>query len=154
ICHRFPFPPARGGKIRPFNIIRHLSGSHDVTVASLARSAEELAAGAGLAQHCSRVIVERISAPAALARMMIRLPTATPSSMGYFYSPALARRIRRQAAETPFDLVFAHCAFVAPYVVPIVSPMKILDFGDMDSQKWLAYARVRAFPLAAGYYMD
>ena len=25
VCHRFPFPPKRGGKIRPFNIIRHLA---------------------------------------------------------------------------------------------------------------------------------
>ena len=39
VCHRFPYPPRRGGKIRPFNIIRHLSQRHDVTVASPTRSA-------------------------------------------------------------------------------------------------------------------
>ncbi len=27
VCHRFPFPPKRGGKIRPFNMIRHLHAS-------------------------------------------------------------------------------------------------------------------------------
>ena len=38
VCHRVPFPPKRGGKIRPFNIIRHLhEQGHEVTVASLAR---------------------------------------------------------------------------------------------------------------------
>jgi hypothetical protein len=47
ICHRFPFPPKRGGKIRPFNMIRHLSASHEVTVASLARSAAEAKEGEG-----------------------------------------------------------------------------------------------------------
>ncbi len=42
VCHRFPYPPKRGGKIRPFNMIRHLgSQGHQVTVCSLARSAEE-----------------------------------------------------------------------------------------------------------------
>jgi hypothetical protein len=41
VCHRMPFPPKRGGKIRPFNIIRHLSESHEVTVASIARSVKE-----------------------------------------------------------------------------------------------------------------
>ena len=36
VCHRFPYPPKRGGKIRPFNIIRHLhDAGHAVTVASL-----------------------------------------------------------------------------------------------------------------------
>ena len=43
ICHRFPFPPARGGKIRPFNMIKHLGRKHDVVVASLVRSLEGLA---------------------------------------------------------------------------------------------------------------
>ena len=40
LCHRFPYPPKRGGKIRPFNMIRHLGAQgHRVTVCSLARSA-------------------------------------------------------------------------------------------------------------------
>ena len=47
-CHRVPFPPKRGGKIRPFNIIRHLTDSgHSVTVASLARNEAEAAEAAG-----------------------------------------------------------------------------------------------------------
>ncbi len=42
VCHRVPFPPKRGGKIRPFNIIRHLhEQGHEVTVASLARNQAE-----------------------------------------------------------------------------------------------------------------
>ncbi len=154
VCHRLPYPPTRGGKIRPFHIIRHLGERHDVTVASLARSPAELEAGAGLTGHCSRLIAERVSAPAALARMVARLPTTSPSSMGYFYSPALARRIRREAAVIRFDLVFAHCAFVAPYIADVPAAAKMLDFGDVDSEKWLAYARARRFPLAAGYWLD
>jgi sugar transferase (PEP-CTERM/EpsH1 system associated) len=154
VCHRLPFPPRRGGKIRPFNVIRHLSRRHEVTVASLARTADELEAGAGLRDHCANVIAETISAPAALARMVARLPTTTPPSMGYFYSPALAKRIGAELARTRFDLVFVHCAFVAGYVANVTSARKLLDFGDMDSQKWLAYAKNRAFPMSRYYYLD
>jgi sugar transferase (PEP-CTERM/EpsH1 system associated) len=154
VCHRLPFPPQRGGKIRPFNIIRHLSQRHEVTVASLARTKDELEAGAGLRNYCSNVIAETISAPAALGRMVARLPTPTPSSMGYFYSPALAKRVTAELAKTRFDFVFVHCAFVAGYVAHVTSARKLLDFGDMDSQKWLAYAKNRAFPMSLGYYLD
>ena len=31
---------------------------------------------------------------------------------------------------------------------------KILDFGDMDSQKWLEYARYKPFPLSLGYRLE
>ena len=154
VCHRVPYPPSRGGKIRPFNVIRHLATRHEVTVASLARSAAEAEAAAPLARHCHRVLVETISAPAALTRMVVRLPTTAPSSVGYFYSPALARRIQTEVDRTRFDLVFVHCAFVAPYVADIRGPRKILDFGDLDSQKWLAYASARAYPLALGYAVE
>ena len=54
VCHRFPFPPKRGGKIRPFNMIRHLSESgHKVTVCSLARSPQEAEEGRGIAPSCA-----------------------------------------------------------------------------------------------------
>ena len=33
VCHRFPYPPKRGGKIRPFNMIRHLTEQgHEVLI--------------------------------------------------------------------------------------------------------------------------
>ena len=31
---------------------------------------------------------------------------------------------------------------------------KILDFGDMDSQKWLEYAHYKPFPLSWGYRLE
>jgi sugar transferase (PEP-CTERM/EpsH1 system associated) len=154
VCHRLPYPPSRGGKIRPFNIIRHLAKRHEVTVASLARSNSEADAGAPLASHCHRVLVERITPAAAMSQMLVRLPTREPSSAGYFYSSALARRIDAEVEQEKFDLIFVHCAFVAPYVAEVRGPRKILDFGDMDSQKWLAYAKARRRPLALGYGLE
>lgn len=154
VCHRFPYPPSRGGKIRPFNMISHLSQRHEVTVASLARSREEAEAGAGIAEHCHKFIVEVASPPAALARMIVNLVTATPSSMGYFYTPRLARRIREEIASRKFDLIFVHCSSVAPYVADVRGVTKILDYGDMDSQKWLIYGQVRQFPLSLGCWLE
>jgi sugar transferase (PEP-CTERM/EpsH1 system associated) len=154
VCHRFPFPPKRGGKIRPFNMIRHLSARHEVHVASIARSAEEAQEGAGLAAHCASYDMGRVSNPVQTMRMLLRLPTATPSSLGYFHSPPLARRIDALLASIRFDLIFVHCSSVAPYVENVRGTPKILDFGDMDSQKWLEYARFKPFPLSLGYRLE
>lgn len=155
VCHRVPYPPKRGGKIRPFNIIRHLSTQgHRVTVASLARSAAERAEAHGLTQYCAEALVEVIPGVPALAQMVARLPTASPSSFGYFWSRRLRQRIAAAARATPFDLVFVHCSSVAPYVEGLAAPLKILDYGDMDSQKWREYAGHRAFPLSLGYRLE
>jgi polysaccharide biosynthesis protein PslH len=154
VCHRLPYPPKRGGKIRPFNIIRHFTeAGHAVTVASLARSAAEAADGRGLEKYCSKVIVERVGGWRASLRMLARLPTGVPSSFGYFFSPELEKRIAQAVRRDGFDLIMVHCSSVAPYVAAASVP-KILDFGDMDSQKWLLYAKHRPLPLSAGYWLE
>ena len=53
-----------------------------------------------------------------------------------------------------FDLIFVHCSSVAQYVAHVRGVAKILDFGDMDSQKWLEYARYKPFPFSAGYRLE
>jgi sugar transferase (PEP-CTERM/EpsH1 system associated) len=154
VCHRFPFPPKRGGKIRPFNMIRHLSAAHEVTVASLVRSQAEAEEGAGLAKHCAHYEMARVDTVPQILRMVARLPTTVPSSMGYFYSPELARRIDALLEKQNFDLIFVHCSSVAQYVSHVTGIPKILDFGDMDSQKWLEYADYKPFPLSLGYTLE
>jgi len=155
LCHRFPFPPARGGKIRPFNMIRHLSArGHRVTVCSLARSLEEAKAGGGIASHCARFEMATVWNPVQTLRMVARLPTPVPSSMGFFYSRDLARRVRHLLGSEGFDLIFVHCSSMAQYVEHVRGIPKILDFGDMDSQKWLDYARYKPFPLSLGYRLE
>ena len=155
VCHRFPFPPKRGGKIRPFNMIRHLGASgHRVYVASLVRSDEEAKEGQGLAEFCTGLRMGRVRDSVQGMRMLARLPTATPSSMGYFYSPELKRNIAQLRAAHRFDLVFVHCSSVAQYVEDVGDAAKILDFGDMDSQKWLEYAHYKPWPLSWGYALE
>ncbi len=155
LCHRFPFPPKRGGKIRPFNMIRHLTASgHAVTVCSLLRSDAEAAEGQGIAAHCAAFATGRVREPMQMARMVARLPLTTPSSMGYFYSPELASRVRDLLATQRWDLIFVHCSSVAQYVAGVRGIPKILDFGDMDSQKWLEYANYKPWPLSWGYTLE
>jgi sugar transferase (PEP-CTERM/EpsH1 system associated) len=155
LCHRFPYPPKRGGKIRPFNMIRHLhDAGHQVTVCSLARSAAEAEEGAGIAPHCSAFHMGQVSEPLQFARMIVRLPLVTPSSMGYFHSPELAAKVKELLASQSWDLIFVHCSSVAPYVAHVTNVPKILDFGDMDSQKWLEYAHYKPFPLSLGYTLE
>lgn len=154
ICHRFPFPPKRGGKIRPFNMVRHLSATHRVTVASLARSDEEAREGAGLARHCAAYEMGRVSHPVQVIRMVSRALGPQPSSMGFFYSRTLARRIRSLLARERFDLIVVHCSSVAQYVEHVTGIPKMLDFGDMDSQKWLEYARHRPLPVSVGFWLE
>ncbi len=154
ITHRFPYPPDSGSKIRAFNMIRHLHAEHAVTVASIARSDREAEEGGGLAAWCARYEMAQVRAPAQVARMIASLPTSGTASSAYFHSADLARRIRRLLAIESFDLILVHSSSVAHYVAHVEGIPKILDFCDMDSQKWLAYSDFKPFPLSLGYRLE
>jgi len=155
LCHRFPYPPRRGGKIRPFNIVRHFTArGWEVTLLSLVRDREEGRAAQGIAQYCHDYVAAPVSPAAAWARMLVRLPTMEPSTFGYFRSSQLGRAVKRLLRDRHFDLIFVHCSSMAPYVADYRGAIKILDFGDMDSQKWLAYASYKSAPLALGYWLE
>ncbi len=154
LCHRFPYPPSSGAKIRSYHILKHLAQEHEVTLAAPFRSPQEREEGRGIEDQCHRVLAEEIPPLAARLRMIGNLMNRTPSSMGYFLSPRLLHRVREELAARTYDLVLAHSSSVAPYVADVRGPAKILDFVDMDSQKWLEYAKVRPFPLSLGYRIE
>lgn len=154
LCHRFPFPPNSGAKVRAYNTIRHLTKRHEVIVATLEIEPGEAERGAGLADYCADYLVEPLSPSMAKLRMGLSLATASPATMGAFYSPRLKQRIKERLASERFDLVMFHSSSVVQYVDPTVPVPRFVDFVDMDSQKWLMYARHRGFPLNLGYWLE
>jgi polysaccharide biosynthesis protein PslH len=153
-CHRFPFPPNRGGKIRPFNMIRHLCQKHEIFVASVAHTQQELDEGAGLSEYCAEIYAEVVPEKLRWLQAVRALPSTTPSSVAYFSSSRLRERVKAAARRVSFDTVIVHCAFAAQYVLKIPAAFRLMDFGDLDSGKWLDYSDWRSFPLSWGYFLE
>jgi len=134
--------------------LKHLSRTHDVTVAALIRTEDGIHGTSELQPYCTKMLTAPTGELASYGRAIACVPTPEPSSMGYFHSPRLAAAVRRELQSTPYDMICVHCSSVAPYVAAAGRVPKMLDFGDMDSQKWLAYARYRRFPLSLVYALE
>jgi sugar transferase (PEP-CTERM/EpsH1 system associated) len=154
ISHRIPFPPDHGGKIRAFNMIRHLAKSHSVVVASLAESEREMQEASGLKNYCSKVIAQVVPTPIRWLQASRGLVGRSSSSVAYFWSSDLHKRIDKLLSGNRFDVIFVHCAFVAQYVSDYRDGYRILDLCDIDSAKWLDYSQWRAGPLSWGYSLE
>ncbi|NOZ65860.1 MAG: TIGR03087 family PEP-CTERM/XrtA system glycosyltransferase [Alphaproteobacteria bacterium] len=155
LSHRFPYPPTRGDKIRSFNMVKHLhEAGHKVTVASLARTAEEAADCQGIRDYCDDYVICEVRNPVQAVRMGLRLLTSEPSSMGFFYSSKLQKEVNRLLSEKNFDLIVVFSSTAAQYVSHVTDIPKFLDFCDMDSQKWLAYSAFKKWPISMGYRLE
>jgi sugar transferase (PEP-CTERM/EpsH1 system associated) len=154
LCHRVPYPPKRGGKIRPFNMIRHLARSHEVAVATLVRSAQEESDAEQLRSYCDELYVGRISPFEAWTRFGLYGLMGRPATFGYFHSPILYRKVRRLLTLRKFDAILVHCSSMGHYVAHHEGCRKVMDFGDADSEKWLEYAATSPPPVSWAFRLE
>ena len=145
VCHRIPYPPHKGEKIRSFHQVRHLARRHEVHLFALADRRADLAYADRLRAFCRTVEVVYLSPRRARLRALAALPFPAPVTLAYFESAELRRRIRRAAEASRFDVAVAYSSSMVPYILDLDLP-RVVDFVDLDSQKWLQYAASSAPP--------
>lgn len=150
LCHRFPGPPLDGARVRAYHMIEYLSKRHEVTVATLAETKAELAQSL-FPDRKVQTLVTLLPLWKRKLKAWGALLSQTPSSFAYFYDPALQEKIDQAIDKQRFDWIVVHCSSMAPYVKDVKGTRKVLDFCDMDSQKWLDYAKWFLPPKAWGY---
>ena len=141
LSHCVPNPPDKGEKIRAYHELLHLAGKHRVHLACLARNVREMRDAEALKGRCASVEAELFHPRLALAKAALRFAAGACLTTSFYRSEALARRVAALAATTRFDAVVVYSAAMASYV-PRGIPA-LLDLVDVDSEKWLAYARMR-----------
>ena len=151
LCHRMPFPPDKGDKIRAFHQLRALAGRHEVDLFTLADDPADLVYQAALREICHRVTVARIHPRRARLRSLLHLLSTTPLTIPYFYSAELQREISKALAVRSYDRIFVYCSAMAPYVEGLERVPTVIDLVDVDSDKWLQYSRSSRFPWSAVY---
>ena len=143
LAHRIPFPPDRGDKIRSFHELRHLAGLGRVHLACFADDPADAAHLAGLREAIgpalgeAHVEVRRTSRVAAGARALLE---GRPVSLALFDSPALRRFVARMLATGRIGTVFAFSGQMGQFVPAGAGARFVMDFGDVDSAKFEAYA--------------
>ncbi len=149
LCHRVPYPPDKGDKIRAFHQIRALARHHRLHLLTLADGAvPDLTP---LRELCETVEVFPVHRPAALVRSALGVFRPRPLTLAFFASPELRRRVEELAARERFDVIVAYSSSMAPYVEPFAGVPAVLDMVDVDSAKWEQYSRF-ANPLLRPVY--
>ncbi|MDT0507750.1 TIGR03087 family PEP-CTERM/XrtA system glycosyltransferase [Novosphingobium sp. MMS21-SN21R] len=144
IAHRIPFPPDRGDKIRSCHILRHIAALAPVHVACFADDEADLAYEPDLAGISRTHCVLRREKPLPLAGVEA-LFTGKPVSLTAFADKALHAYVARVLAERPISAIYMFSGQMAQYVPASFSGRVVMDFVDVDSAKFEAYAAGAGF---------
>ncbi len=147
LAHRMPFPPDRGDKIRSSHILRHIAGLAPVHVATFAENAADLFQEPTLAALCASHCLVHRTKPLALAGAEALL-RGQPVSLTAFHSARLQGYVEHVLRERPISAIYVFSGQMGQYVPDWFEGRMILDFVDVDSAKFEAYAAAGSGPRA------
>ncbi len=155
LCQRIPYPPNKGEKIRAFQILRHLARRYRVHLGCLIDDPADVQHVPVVRALCAEAHFAALDRGAARLRCLAGLAAGRPLSLAYFHHPGLKRWTGSLLARVRPAVAFIYSSAMAQYLPPWadkgpgVSPGRtIMDFVDVDSDKWRQYAERRPGALA------
>jgi sugar transferase (PEP-CTERM/EpsH1 system associated) len=150
LVHRVPFPPDKGERIRNLQILKFLHQRASIHLACLADEPVADATIATLRGHSGRLAIAPLGAGRWL-RALGSFATGGTITAGAFRSPSLRATLRDWARDTRYDAVFISASSMVSYYLErkeLQGVPAVVDFADVDSQKWFDYASASWGPRA------
>jgi len=158
LAHRIPYPPNKGDKIRSFNEVKYLSQHHHIDLVCLADEPDDLQYQANLEEYCQHVDVIPLNKTLAKVKGLWSLAGGKSISVGYFYQKDMQQAIDQHLKKTHYDAILCFSSTMAEYVfkssVKNIPARLVMDFCDVDSDKWLQYAAEARFPMTQLYRLE
>jgi polysaccharide biosynthesis protein PslH len=159
LCHRIPFPPDKGDKIRSFNELVYLSKQHEIHLATILDRESDNEYIKTLGKYCKRVFAVRFNRKIRLLKSLI---SGKPFSISNFYCRDLQEFVDETLGKNNIDAVICYCSSMAEYIFnnlkyrnkQLKNLKLIMDFVDLDSDKWLQFSRYASFPANLIYRLE
>jgi sugar transferase (PEP-CTERM/EpsH1 system associated) len=152
LTQRLPYPPTKGEKIRQWRILNHLRQWYEPHVGCLVDDPADLAHLDTVRAVCRDLCAPPIDRRVASLTCARGLLTGEPLSVTFFRHRGLQAWVDRVLREVKPALTVVISSNMAPYVLhrPRTGRL-IVDFVDVDSEKFLAYAESTAGPMRYVY---
>jgi len=161
LAQRVPFPPNKGEKIRTFNQLKHLAEKkHKISVCAPIEQREDVDYFKELAdKYCENISNHALTVKP--LRLLKGLLKGQALSVANFYINELQSKFDCLLQEECFDVVICTSSAMAEYIYKskVLSglkrkPLLLMDFMDLDSDKWRQYADSSSWPMKWVYQRE
>ena len=142
LCQRVPWPPDRGDRITTWHMLQHLlQRGAEVRLGCFAEEERDQAAVQFLRERCRAVEAPMLRRTRWRKLASLRgLANGEALTLPFFRDRGLQATVDRWLAEDPADLVFVYSSSMAQYVLGKRGPKKVMQFAELDSDKWRQFA--------------
>ena len=148
LVHRLPYPPDKGDKVRSFHLLKHLLKEHRVFLGTFVDDPDDEAHVDVLRGWCADLHVARLNPARARIASLVGLWRQESLTLGYYRDAGLAHWAEQVMATQGIDAVIVFSSSMAQYAGQRPGVPVLVDFVDVDSAKWTAYADARTWPMS------
>lgn len=151
LAHRIPYPPNKGDKIRSFHLLKYLSASYRVHLGAFVDDSNDWRYAPDVDGFCGETCLLPLDARHARLRSSKGLATGFPLTVPYYADARMRAWVERILDERPIRAILVFSSAMAQYVAEHDSLPRIIDFVDVDSDKWRQYAEQKSWPMSWVY---
>ena len=150
LTQRIPYPPIKGEKIRPLQILNDLRQRYDVFLGCLVDDPRDLEHVPTIRAMCAGSHFATLDRGRAKITCLRGLLTGEPLSVTFYHDKALAAWIKQTLLSIQPEVIFICSSNMAPYVLDTGYKGRVclVDLADVDSEKWRDYAKRGSFPMS------
>ena len=150
LCHRIPFPPNKGDKIRAFHLLEHLSRHFDIYLASFVDDPDDWSGAAELNKYCRETCLQPLDPRRAKLRSLTGLLSGEALSLPYYANRSLQHWVAQTCKTHNIRHALVYSSTMAQFVPAdtLRQGRTVIDFVDVDSDKWRQYAEKKAWPMS------
>ncbi|MFP4647897.1 MAG: TIGR03087 family PEP-CTERM/XrtA system glycosyltransferase [Halorhodospira sp.] len=150
LVHRLPWPPNKGDKIRSYHILRHLAAHHRVHLGTFVDDPGDWRFLPELEAICASVCARPLPRWRAQLRALSGFLSGEPLTLPWYRDRCLALWARAICETRPLHAAIGFSSSMGQYLPDTTSaPLRVVDFVDIDSEKWRQYAQHRRGPMRA-----
>jgi sugar transferase (PEP-CTERM/EpsH1 system associated) len=150
LSHRIPYPPDKGDKIRSWHLLKHLASQWRVHLGAFVDDPDDWRHAPVLKNICADVKLQRIEPTSRKLRSLTGLLTGEALSLPYYRDAELSAWVDAKLASG-IDAIVVYSSSMAQFVMQPDTSRRIMDFVDIDSDKWLQYAQTKSWPMSCIY---
>jgi sugar transferase (PEP-CTERM/EpsH1 system associated) len=151
LVHRIPYPPNKGDKIRSYNLLKHLATKYRVHLATFVDDADDWQHVPAVEAMCASSVFVKLDPMQGKLRSARGLATGKSLSLEYYRNAEMKRWVARTMRERGIARVMTFCSVMAQYAEDFPAARRVIDFCDVDSDKWRQYAEKKKWPMSWVY---
>jgi len=149
LAHRIPYPPNKGDKIRSWHLLERLARDYRIYLGTFVDDPRDWVHVPHVRNLCEDAHFSRLNPLTAKLRSSKGLLSGGPLSVPHYRDDALQRWVDATLSDRDISRALVFSSVMAQYVIGKGESdvRTVVDFVDVDSDKWRQYSETCAWPM-------